>query len=170
MKKTTIILIFVLVLSLAVSAQHAPPEGHGGKAHLRERIGLIKMWKLIEVLELNEEQSMVFFPAMKEHDSRLQHLKEEEDRLLGKLEAQLDAVVIDNVALGATVDSVVYLRDDRLATDLEFFNKLNDVLDVKQRAKLLLFEKNFDKEIRGVIDMGVRNDKRRDYRMPSNNK
>ncbi len=155
-------LIFIFAASLWAQPFERP---HGGssepKSHLRERISIIRIWKLVGVLDLTEEQSTVFFPAMNKHDADLERLRNDEDRLLDTLEAQLRSGVVDDATLEARIDSVVAIRRQRSSVDEEFFQKVADILNTEQKAKLLLFNRAFDKEMRNVIDMGVRGDKRR---------
>ena len=155
-------LVFILAASLWAQPFERP---HGGssepKSHLRERISVIKIWKLVTVLGLTEEQSTVFFPAMNKHDADLERLRNDEDRLLDTLEAQLRSGVANDATLEARIDSVVAIRKQRSSVDNEFFQKIGDILNTEQQAKLLLFGRTFDKEMRNVIDMGVRGDKQR---------
>lgn len=165
MKKLFPILILIAAISITSFAQFKPQRPPDNRAHLRERVGLIRMWKLIERLELTEQQSLIFFPAMNEHDVRIRTLRDEEERLLDKIEAQFQAITLDMRALEAVVDSVAMLRDERLSVELVFIDKVNQILTVEQKAKFLLFDRVFEKEIRSVIDMGLREeDKPKPYK------
>ena len=63
MKRIISIVIIILALTGFVSAQFGPDFKKGEcKERLRERIEMIRMWKLVETLNLSEEQSVEFFP------------------------------------------------------------------------------------------------------------
>jgi len=153
MKKQFTIMAIALLLASCALAQFE--HGHTGpKAHLRERISMIRMWKLVEFLDLSEEQSMAFFPAMNEHESRMKALHEHERRILDRIETILDEESPNRTALSAAVDSVMTLRDERTASKAEFIDKANAILTIEQKARFLLFDRIFEREINNIIDMG----------------
>ncbi len=173
MRSFRIIVLGFIVLSTSLLAQPFPPSPEGGpgfKSQLREKISIIRMWKLIDVLELGEEQAMVFFPALNQHDADIEKLNQDENRLLDELELDLTNGIANDKRLQARIDSVIDLRTERSQIDAEFFQKIADILNAEQRAKFLLFDRKFDKEMRKAIDMGVRGDRPMPMRDPSNHR
>ncbi len=145
--KSVLAIVFALLLSGSAPAQEmGPPRG---PRHF-ERIEQLKKVRLIELLDLKEEQSVRFFARLNEHDKAKQALMEEKNDALDRLERLIRnrGNEADFMKLFAEV------RDaNRRIAELNesFFDGLTDILSTEQRAKLLLFERHFAKELREAM-------------------
>jgi Spy/CpxP family protein refolding chaperone len=125
-----------------------------------ERIGHLKKVRLIEMLELKEEQSVRFFARLNEHEALKRDLMKEKSKVLDKIE-RLVRNNSDSVEFEKLFPEVI-ARDMKIGEEkLKFFNGLTDILTAQQRGKLLLFERYFEKELREAI----RDAQRRRHRM-----
>ncbi len=129
----------------------APAQGwHGQENRPFERIERFKEVRLIETLDLKEEQSVRFFTRMKDHEKRRRELLKTKGEALDKIEQAVKDGADDKVLekLFPEVAAVdIRIGDERA----EFFNGLTDILSVQQRAKLLLFERGFERDLRDAI-------------------
>ena len=115
-----------------------------------ERVERWRKMRLIEVLELKEEQSVRFLPRMNEHERRMIDLRKEKDNALDKIdrlvrnradEKEIEGVFPEFFAVSGRMD----------AERQNFFNSVGDILTVEQRAKFLLFERHFERELREAM-------------------
>ena len=115
-----------------------------------ERIEQWKKVRMIEMLDLNEEQSVRFFARMNDHEKAERALRQERMEILDRLERMVrgGAEESDYAKAFAQVRDV----DTRIDTERqEFFDNLKNFLSTEQRAKLMLFERRFDSELRQAM-------------------
>ncbi len=141
--------LWVLLLLLPLAAFAQPPGPPPG-ARPFERIEQWKKLRLIEVLDMKEEQSARFFARLNEHEAQRRELHKEKGEVLDKLDR-----LVRNHAEAAELEKVipqVLAVDDRIHDEQnKFFLSLGDILTVDQRAKLLLFDRQFEKELRDAM-------------------
>lgn len=147
MKKTPLLLYAItLLVSRSLFAQPFPPDDR----RPIERIEHFKKVRLIEMLDLKEEQSVRFFARLNEHDNLKRELTKEKMDLLDKIER-----LVRNNAAGKEFEKLfsdVASANDKIAQeDRKFFVNLSDVLSPQQRGKLLLFERQFERELREAM-------------------
>ena len=115
-----------------------------------ERVERWRKMRLIEVLELKEEQSVRFLPRINEHERRMTDLRKEKDNVLDKIER-----LVRNRAEEKEIEGVFpefFAVSGRMDAERQnFFNSVNDILTVEQRAKFLLFERHFERELREAM-------------------
>jgi hypothetical protein len=133
-------------LPLFAQTPSAPPDN--GKP--MERLEQLKKVRMIEMLDLKEDQSVRFFARLNDHDKVRKDLRKERNDVLDKLER-----LIRNRADAAAYDKVFAevkdVQDRMLAEERGFADGLKDILTVEQRAKLILFERRFEGELREAI-------------------
>ncbi|HXG00371.1 MAG TPA: hypothetical protein VNL69_06270 [Bacteroidota bacterium] len=137
----------LLFLSLVfVTAAHAQPPGRPPL----ERIERFKKMRMLEILELGEEQSARFIARYNEQEQKRRELMKQRDELLDRLEQLLRAKADESEyqkLFTEIIDINRRIGEERLA----FFNGLSDLLTIEQRAKLLLFERRFENELREAM-------------------
>jgi Spy/CpxP family protein refolding chaperone len=144
------VMMFALMLAAAVAL--AQPEPHpGGPPDARfERLEQLRKVRMIDELGLKEEQSVRFFARLSEFDKRRRDLMHERHEMLNKLE-QMIKENADEKEL-EKMFPVLVSNDQRMGEEkAKFFASLSDVLSVQQRAKLLTFERAFEKELREAV-------------------
>jgi Spy/CpxP family protein refolding chaperone len=146
-------LIFLLSAQ-AVQAQKPPvhpfPE-EGKRERLREEIETMKMWKMLEILDLSEEQSNNFLPAWRELQKAQKFFREKREDLLKSLELVLGEEKPDE---GKIKDILRQLEKERVQLEevqQRFRQKAQEVLTLEQQVKLLLFEDRFEKRMMEII-------------------
>jgi Spy/CpxP family protein refolding chaperone len=150
-------LIFVVaVLCVPVYAQPFR-MGEEGPA---ERIEQLRKVRLIEMLELKEDQSVRFFARLNEYEKVKRDMLKEKSKVLDQLE-RLVRNDADSVEFEKLFPEVIAIDIKIGEEKLKFFNGLSDILSAQQRGKLLLFERYFERELRDAI----RDAQRRRHRM-----
>jgi len=111
-----------------------------------ERIEQLRKVRMIEALDLSEHQAVRFFARLNELDKAKEDLHERRTAALDKLER-----MVRNEAgsdeLRNTFPEVTAIDKEIQGLDAEFFDGLPDILSEEQRAKLVLFERQFHREL-----------------------
>lgn len=146
--RKTLLLALAMVVSLAMGLAQPPQEKSGGRQW--ERISQWRKIRLIEILSLTEDQSVRFFARMNEHDVTRRELIKAKGEALDRLDR-----MVRNRAEPQEYEKVipeVLAADEKIrAEQKRFFESLSDVLSAEQRAKFLLFERQFEKELREAM-------------------
>lgn len=148
--KPLITALFVMLLA-AVPAMAQPPfggEGQGDKPI--ERLERLRNLRMVEMLDLKEDESIRFFARLKDHDQARHELRKQRNDVLDKIERLVrnhaaDGEYEEPFAQVATLDQKIS-EENR-----NFYAGLKDILTTEQRAKLLLFERRFESELRDAI-------------------
>ncbi len=143
--RTSLVLVLLLPL-VAIAQPPGPPEG----SRPFERIEQWKKVRLIEILDMKEDQSARFFARLNEHETQRRELRKERGEILDRLDR-----LVRNRASAADLEKAipeVLAMDNKIHEEQnQFFLSLGDILTVEQRAKLVLFERQFEKELRDAM-------------------
>jgi len=140
----------LLLLPLMLSAQTGRPGDPQGSDRPFDRIENLRKVRLVEVLELKEDQSVRFLARMNDHDKARRDLMKERGEALDRLERLIRNKADDSEFEKAFAD--VAAVDDRVTAERKsFFSGLSDILTPTQRAKMLIFERRFEKELREAM-------------------
>ncbi len=140
--------LVLLVAGLAFS-QPMPPMNDGPRRQqVRERVREIKMLKLMEVLQLSEDQSARFFPRYRDAEDKIDALNDEMEEVLNELsEASIDNSKKD---IDALIERYSALVKQQVDVQLELVTSVADILSAKQRAGLIVFERRFQNRLRDL--------------------
>ena len=144
MKVITLFSFFVVLTSNAVV--HAQSESSKGV----ERVEQLRKVRMIEILDLTEDQSIRFFARLHEHEKNKDGLTAERTSLLDRIE-RLVRNKVDPEQYKQPFTEVLSIDDRLFREEQLFFEGLSEILSEEQRAKLLLFERQFQKELREAL-------------------
>lgn len=147
MKQYIIILSILAALSMEVVAQ--PPGPPGGRRGM-ERIEQLRKVRLVEILDLKEDQSVRFFARLNDHENAKRALLTEKTEVLDRIDR-----LVRNEADAKEFEKL-FLEVEAIDTKLselqkKFFAGLSDLLTPQQRGKFLLFERQFERELREAM-------------------
>ncbi|MBI5660868.1 MAG: hypothetical protein HZC46_01820 [Ignavibacterium album] len=116
------------------------------------KIEQLEKVKLIEALDLTEEQSVRFFARRNEHRKEIEKLEMRSEELLGNIETLINAPGVKNITeqkrlLNEFLDLRVQIETKRK----QFILSLSDILSFEQIGRLVVFEKKFREEIRKIL-------------------
>lgn len=150
-----ILLTLFLVIGFNQSSLAEPPEDFdrpppkGQMEKVRKRIETLKMWKLTQALDLDEKTSAKLFPLLSKYDKKraeieramrddMKELRESlKERREGNLKNILDKLEQNHKA-------IQMINDEERA-------ELKKILTIEQQARFILFQQEFDREIRRII-------------------
>ncbi len=158
--KRTMILIslsLALLLPREILAQRSLPR-HGDlperteeRERIRENIETLRMWKLLEALDLSSEQSTQFLPVLKDLQDARKRFEERRREHLSELEAALESEEKDEKKLEEALSGLESARK-QFQTDLEKFQERSkEMLTLEQRARMHLFEERFERRLKDTI-------------------
>lgn len=142
-------LILLCMLVFGWAAALAQPLG-GPPGRPSERIEQWKKIRLVEMLDMKEEVSVRFFARMNDHEKAKRELLKERDETLDRVErlVRVEAPSAEFEKAFAELAAV----DARIAAgEKAFFDSLSDILTIEQRAKMVLFERRFEGELREAM-------------------
>ncbi len=146
--KLLISLFCLLVISNGPAFSQPPESDQGGRPI--ERLERLRNLRMVEMLDLKEDQSVRFFARLKEHDQTRHELRGERNEVLDRIER-----LVRNHAPDQEYEqpfAEIAAIDQKLAQEGQnFITGLKDILTVEQRAKLMLFERRFEGELREAI-------------------
>ena len=137
--------LFVVMAATSVClAQERPRFPMNG-----ERMQLIKLWRLVDELEVDEEQAATLFPVWSKHERArkgiIDRRKAAAEELSKLLEADSDKEIEAQLGKVRDIDAEI----QRL--DRDFKERLGGILSISQQARLLLFEDRFRSDLRNLV-------------------
>lgn len=146
------ILNTLVLVVLFLSQLYAQPFGMRGEQ--RKRLEEFKKIKLIETLDLNEEEAARFFPAYRDHRDRVQKLQKERDRLLDELERiSKKEAKFKTEKFEEVVQKLNEVEQNLIRNRIEFHNQLRNILPAFKVARYYVFERNFMRELNKLLMM-----------------
>lgn len=147
MKTTLFFSIFLLFCSFAVTESHAQNwrnRMQWGKMDQLERM------KMLDALELDEATSVKLLSRFKDFRLRQRELNFDMDSIAYELKQQIDNK--------RDVNQIKKLSEEYMKCEIafnksriDFIYSLSDILSPEQIGKLLVFERNFKKEIQDLM-------------------
>src|SRR5437660_9624140 len=137
---TALALVVATVASGAALPARAQPAGPAGgmRKEVRERINMMRMWRLTEALSLDEATAQRFFPLLHRYDEKLLPLHRQQGDLTMRLRAEVDSGRPDPARVGKTIDELLALRKQVAALEEERIREVRKILSPAQQAKLVL--------------------------------
>jgi Spy/CpxP family protein refolding chaperone len=143
---------FILILTVLLSINSSTAQNFGKKERKRmNRIDQLERVKLIETLNLTEEQSIRFFARRNEHRKEIESIEKKIDDQLQELESLLNSSENKESSLKKLNEEILANREKIEAKRKQFIYSLNDILTTEQISKLLLFERRFREQIKDLI-------------------
>ena len=143
---TFAVLFFVMMSSSNLIAQDQPPmRGLGA-----ERIEQFKKIRLMETLKLDDETSIRFFTRYNKYVETLHAVQKDHNKLVDQLQELCNSNAKNSDIEQAIKD--VEMSEEKIAeTRSKFLEELKDVISVKQVAQYVIFERNFNKNLREIM-------------------
>ncbi len=148
----TLVFVSAAFVSLAVS-QDALPLGQG---RALERVEQFKKIRLMEVLNLDEQNSIKFFARYNKYQEQLRDIRKKQVVALGQVQAFRKSKA-DDAEYGKTIDELLSLERQINDAKSKYVDELKQVLTGKQLAEYLVFEMRFQQNLRELAREFPRN-------------
>jgi Spy/CpxP family protein refolding chaperone len=127
----------------------------------RKMLEAVRITRMTEALELTDKQIAEFFPKLKEMEANMREAGRQQQKYLGQLDSMLISGAKDQ-ELKAKMTQIENAEAERWQRMKSFKMKLDGILTIKQKAKMLVFNQKFDEEIRDMV-RDIRQKKMRRY-------
>ena len=141
--------------ALFAQAPGDPEHQPGGRMHepfgdpmqQRKHLEELRTLKMLELLNLTPEQEVPFLTAFNQMRQEQRGLDEQADVLLDSMATELQSNKPDEARLRDLVARTRALEKQKFEQLSTFIDKADKLLTVEQTAKLMIFQKRFEKEL-----------------------
>lgn len=152
MRKVLIVLMAVIITGVFAGYGYSHQQGRGGfdgppqKKELKEKINMMRIWKLTEVLDLNEETASRLFPVLHKYKTERHELKQDVKNASKELEKTVNTGSDEEIR--NILQGILQSRDKLRNIQDRELTELRDILTVQQQAKYILFHQKFKRQIK----------------------
>src|SRR5574341_1533793 len=144
-------MILAVLASILLSSTLINAQGPGGPPEKRrEKLQDLAIWKMLEVLDLSQEQTDKFLPALREMQKQEARLQEERKKMLDELERAMTQGGSEK-----EVRQIIYqirqLGKQGEEIRERFFAQAENILTIQQLGRLVLFQDRFERKMREMI-------------------
>lgn len=151
-KRSYLIILVAGILVFSAEALLAqPPPRMKNRKEARERIETLRLWKMIEFLDLTEEQWDKFLPLFHRFQEAQKELKAAKRDLFDSLKEELESKEPDQGKIRAILTELEKNQEALEKERKDFLIDSGKTLTLIQEARLLLFEREFEKKLRETI-------------------
>lgn len=129
---------------------------------MRKRIETMKMWKLTQVLDLDEQRAAELFPVLNRYNKKRLDVMKRMRENMRKLRGTVDSAPEDELQV-----LIRNLRDahaELKAVNEEELESFRGLLSVREFAKFVIFKQDFNREMKRRIARIRDKREKRDYR------
>ena len=120
-----------------------------------ERLELLRVWWLVDELQIDSEQAVLVFPVWSEHNRQRRELRDRRERVGAQVMELLQTKAGEDGDVDAALsDHIRQLREIEIeASGLSgrFHDQMGQVLSLRQQARMLLFEDRFRRDLKGLV-------------------
>ena len=114
------------------------------------RLEQFKKVRLLEALKLDEETSVRFVTRYNKHQDAMRDVNQKRNALIDQLQAMSKSGAAD-AEIDKTIKDLIGTETKVTEARTKFLADLKDVLSMKQIAQVIVFERNFYRDIRDTI-------------------
>jgi len=126
-------------------------RGNQDRERVRDRIGLMKMWKLTEVLDLDQETAAKLFPVMHEFDLKQQELGIKRGETIKRMKEALDKRTSDASVLHPLIEEFKKNERDMLDMRMQRLDSLSKILSDEQIVKMIALIPRFERDVKALL-------------------
>ncbi len=143
----TLAIVFLL---LAMQCDALTQQRHQRMQRGADRLETLRQVRMIDALDLDAETAARLSVLFSEHQEKIRELHREIDQLTDELELAIEQEASDEglLMLQSQIDEN---RNSLHSSRMEFYRDAGSVLTTRQVAKLIVFERNFQRDIREIM-------------------
>lgn len=145
------ILIAGILIFLPQTLLAQPPLDLEKREEIRERIETLRVWRMIEFLDLRPEQSDEFLPLLHKFKKTQKDLEMARRKLFKDLKNELESEEPDEKKIQQILLGLEKNREELEKERKIFLINSRKTLTLIQEARLLLFEQRFERELKETI-------------------
>jgi cytochrome c556 len=129
------------------------------REEVRKKVEAVRLARMTETLQLDEKTAAKFIPAITAIEQKRRALMKENQETTRELKIMLHANPPDEAKLKVAISAIEKNRHEISSLRDKEFSAAKDNLTVTQMARYLLFNQEFQKEMRGMLE-GARHPRR----------
>ena len=141
----------LLAVAMLARAAHAQPATGTPETPRRERARTFLVLRIVDALNLNDQDALKVSAIVRQSDEHRQQLVKQRQSLEDQLRTALVKQPADPTALGSLVSQGNDIDQKIALVPEDTFRELQKVLTVEQQAKLMLFRRELQGEIRRAV-------------------
>jgi len=149
---TTLTLLTLLALPVPAAAQQDGPLATQQRADAVRRLEMVRLYKLVELLELSPEDSAKLFPVLQKFDDQFYAVTEKRSLALRDMRREVMLDKPDEAKLKKLVTDILTYEQDTMKIREQQYRELRTTLDSTRLAKFMLFEKRFNAEMIRLVE------------------
>jgi len=122
------------------------------REEVRKKVEAVRLARLTETLQLDEKTAAKFIPAITAIDQKRRALMKENQETIRELKIMLHATPPDDAKLKVAISAIDRNRREIVSLLDKEFSAARDNLTVAQMARYLLFNQEFQQEMRGMME------------------
>jgi len=142
--------LMLLIVSATVSAQGRMGRGFGNPEkrgmHMKN-LESLRLLKLLEVLDLDENQNDRFISAFSKFRKNSKSIREQIENEVTDLREYLSQENRADNAILEKVDLIVKNREEIEQERKKFFERIKDILTPEQLGRMMVFQERFEREL-----------------------
>jgi len=140
----------ILCLSMCIiSFGLSQPPGGPPADHKKAR--MIKKWKLVEYLDVSEEQSEKFFVKFNTFNKEMKALRKKNKKMREEIHDMLDENKVSKKKVDGLLDEYFDNESEILELRHKHHKEIGDVLTDEQTLKYMIFDHTFKKRIKDQL-------------------
>lgn len=141
------------LVSAAAGQTTVAPQASGppGLGEGRRVIETIRIWKMSEALELNEDQAAKLFPKLMQLEASRREFHRRQRFLRNELQELLRHQPVREGEIKRRLEELERTEADFRGRERTVRSELQSILSLEQQARLTLFEERFEAEMRRAI-------------------
>jgi hypothetical protein len=140
-----VIISLLIIFTDLIAQDQLPARGPGA-----ERIEQFKKVRLMEVLKMDEETSIRFFVRYNKHIENLHTIQKDHNTLIDQLQ-RLTQSNANNSDIEQAIKDIELCEEKIMESRSKFLEELKEVISIKQVAEYVVFERNFNKNLREIM-------------------
>ncbi len=120
---------------------------HPGTEQRRRQLEQLRLAKLLEVLDLKDDQEAPFMDAYRSMRREQRQIEQDRAGAVRELSSGLETNSIDQRRIGELVNRLLVLASDRARTVDDFVTSMRKVLTPQQLGRLVVFQERFELEL-----------------------
>lgn len=153
-----IVAVFLAATATNAIAQQQAPGPHKDRPSVEQREAVIRKMdavriaRLTEALKLDEKTAAAFIPAITALEQKRRSLIRENQEIMREIRLLLNAAPADEGKLKTAISRIEKNRKEIANQRNKEFDSARSSLTVEQMARYIIFNQEFQQEMRGMLD------------------
>jgi len=139
----------IIYLSLLIAFTFSQPPGVSDRDHQNAR--MMKKWKLIEYLDLNEEQSEKFFVMVNAHQKEMKTIHKKNKKFREDIHEMLEEDKLNDNKVDGLIDDFFNNESEIQELRRKHHKGTREVLTDEQTLKYMIFDHTFKKKMKDKL-------------------